>query len=236
MATDSRAAFKPVTHVLFDMDGLLLDTESSYTEATQRVTQRYGKDYTWEVKSAVMGTAGSESTRIIIDRLQLPLTVEELEAELHQMHRELFPTAQLMPGAERLVSHLQRSGVPIAVATSSKRDSFELKTSRHKELFAKFHHIVCGGDDAEVPRGKPHPDIFLVATGKFENAPPPEKVLVFEDSPNGVLAAVAAGMQVVMVPDPRVDEDSRKSATLCLNSLEDFKPELFGLPPYDHCN
>lgn len=97
MATDSKAAFKPVTHVLFDMDGLLLDTESLYTEATQRVTQRYGKDYTWEVKSAVMGTAGSESTRIIIDRLQLPLTVEELEAELHQMHRELFPTAQLMP-------------------------------------------------------------------------------------------------------------------------------------------
>ncbi|KAL1473390.1 hypothetical protein MTO96_038717, partial [Rhipicephalus appendiculatus] len=186
------------------------------TEATQRVTQRYGKDYTWEVKSAVMGTAGSESTRIIIDRLQLPLTVEELEAELHQMHRELFPMAQLMPGAERLVNHLQRSGVPIAVATSSKRDSFELKTSRHKELFAKFHHIVCGGDGTEVPRGKPHPDIFLVAAGKFENAPPPEKV--------------------VMVPDPRVDEDSRKSATLCLNSLEDFKPELFGLPPYDHCN
>ncbi|KAL1476037.1 hypothetical protein MTO96_036823 [Rhipicephalus appendiculatus] len=196
MATDSRAAFKPVTHVLFDMDGLLLDTESLYTEATQRVTQRYGKDYTWEVKSAVMGTAGSESTRIIIDRLQLPLTVEELEAELHQMHRELFPTAQLMPGAERL----------------------------------------CAVGTTEVPRGKPHPDIFLVTAGKFENAPPPEKVLVFEDSPNGVLAAVAAGMQVVMVPDPRVDEDSRKSATLCLNSLEDFKPELFGLPPYDHCN
>ncbi|XP_065304218.1 pseudouridine-5'-phosphatase-like [Dermacentor albipictus] len=236
MATDSKAAFKPVTHVLFDMDGLLLDTESLYTVATQRVTQRYGKDYTWEIKAAVMGTAGSESTRIIIDRLQLPLTVEQLEAELHQMHTELFPTAQLMPGAERLVNHLHQCGVPIAVATSSKRDSFVLKTSCHGELFAKFHHIVCGGDDAEVPRGKPHPDIFLVAATKFENAPPPEKVLVFEDSPNGVLAAVAAGMQVVMVPDPRVDEDSRKSATLCLTSLEDFKPELFGLPPYNHCN
>lgn len=236
MATDSKAAFKPVTHVLFDMDGLLLDTESLYTEATQRVTQRYGKDYTWEIKAAVMGTPGSEAMRVIIDRLQLPLTVEQLEAELHQMHAELFPTAQLMPGAERLVSHLHRCGVPIAVATSSKRDSFVLKTSCHKELFAKFHHIVCGGDDAEVSKGKPHPDIFLVAAGKFENAPPPEKVLVFEDSPNGVLAAVAAGMQVVMVPDPRVDEDSRKSATLCLTSLEDFKPELFGLPPYNHCN
>uniref|UniRef100_A0A023GGR8 pseudouridine 5'-phosphatase n=1 Tax=Amblyomma triste TaxID=251400 RepID=A0A023GGR8_AMBTT len=236
MAGDSKAAFKPVTHVLFDMDGLLLDTETLYTEATQRVTSRYGKDYTWEVKASVMGAVGSESTRLIIDRLQLPVTVEELESELHLMHAELFPTAKLMPGAERLVNHLHQCGVPIAVATSSKRDSFALKTSRHGDLFAKFHHIVCGGDTPEVARGKPHPDIFLVAASRFEDRPSPEKVLVFEDSPNGVQAAVAAGMQVVMVPDPRVNKDSRKDATLCLNSLEDFKPELFGLPPYNHCD
>ncbi|XP_037572121.1 pseudouridine-5'-phosphatase-like [Dermacentor silvarum] len=102
MATDSKAAFKPVAHVLFDMDGLLLDTESLYAEAMQQVTQRYGKDYTWEIKAAVMGTPGSEAMRVIIDRLQLPLTVEQLDAELHRMHAELFPTAQLMPGGVML--------------------------------------------------------------------------------------------------------------------------------------
>lgn len=235
MAGVSEETFKPVTHVLFDMDGLLLDTETLYTEATQQVASRYGKEYTWEIKCAVMGFAGSESTRVIIDRLQLPLSVEELEAEMREMHVKLFPTAKLMPGAERLVSHLHRCGVPIAVATSSKRDSFALKVSRHGDLFAKFHHVVCG-EKTEVARGKPHPDIFLVAAARFDNPPPPEKVLVFEDSPNGVQAAVTAGMQVVMVPDPRVSEDLRKTATLCLNSLEDFKPELFGLPPYNHSN
>ncbi|KAK8780527.1 hypothetical protein V5799_018134 [Amblyomma americanum] len=100
MSADAKAAFKPVTHVLFDMDGLLLDTETLYTEATQRVTGRYGKDFTWEVKSAVMGYVGSETARFLIERLQLPLSVKEFEAELHQIHLELFPTARLMPGEQ----------------------------------------------------------------------------------------------------------------------------------------
>lgn len=233
MAGDAQPTFKPVTHVLFDMDGLLLDTERLYTAATERVTRRHGREYSWELKQAVMGTVGSEATRIIIERLQLPMSVQEFEQEMHRSHLELFPDAQLMPGAERLVGHLHRSGVPIAVATSSQPDYFRLKTGKHHtELFAKFHHVLCGGGHPEVPRGKPHPGIFLVAAAKFPDAPPPEKVLVFEDSPNGVEAALAAGMQVVMVPDPRVDEAARKRATLCLASLEDFRPELFGLPPF----
>lgn len=110
-----------------------------------------------------------------------------------------------------------------------------------------------GSSDAAVREGKPAPDIFLVAAARFPDRPWPEQVrsfclnflhkrnslsiqmqcLVFEDAPNGVQAAVSAGMQVVMVPDPSIHPELRKQATVVLDSLEDFQPEIFGLPAFE---
>lgn len=80
--------------------------------------------------------------------------------------------------------------------------------------------------------GKPAPDIFLVAARRFKTKPNPSECLVFEDAPNGVTAAVSAGMQSVMVPDKIVQPAQRKQATLVLESLDEFKPEMFGLPSF----
>lgn len=106
----------------------------------------------------------------------------------------------------------------------------EIKTTNHKELFSLFGHKVCGSTDPEVKQGKPSPDIFLVAAQRFPDSPNPADCLVFEDAPNGVKAARAAGMQAVMVPDKNVPEEQRLEATVVLDSLVDVRLEDFGLP------
>ncbi|XP_054930967.1 uncharacterized protein [Dermacentor andersoni] len=231
--TSTTSTFKPVSHVIFDLDGLLLDTEKLYTGAAETVASRYGKKFTWGLKKRVMGMPDDDAARTIVEGLGLPLTPDEYMAAVDKIYKETFPNAHLMPGADRLVRHLYAHGIPMAIATSSKPATFDLKMMRHREFLALFHHVVCSGGDPEVERGKPHPDIFLVTASKFDKKPASQKVLVFEDSTMGVTAALAAGMQVVMVPDSRMDEDSKRRATTCINTLMDFKPELFGLPPFE---
>ncbi|XP_015603599.1 probable pseudouridine-5'-phosphatase isoform X2 [Cephus cinctus] len=228
----ANSPYKKVTHCIFDMDGLLLDTESLYKTIYWNIVSKYGHIYEGELAYAVLGRPERVGAELIINHYKLPLTVSEFQDIYHRMQRELFTDVKLMPGAEKLLYHLKENNVPIALATSSSVDSYELKTVKWKELFDLFHHRVIGGSDPDVQKGKPHPDIFLVAKNRFPDKPDSSMCLVFEDAPNGVQAGIEAGMQVVMVPDPCLPSHLTEKATLVLKSLEDFKPEQFGLPPY----
>jgi len=222
--------FPAITAVIFDMDGLLLDTEPIYTAATQEVVGQFGKTFDWSIKGRMIGRPAQESARILVDALDLPISPDEYLEQRESIMRGLFAAAPSKPGARALVEHLARHGVPRAVATSSTREHFEVKTSRHADWFSLFDRVVTA-DDPEVERGKPAPDIFLAAARHLQT--PPERCLVFEDAPSGLEAGHAAGMAVVTVPDPAMDREAFSAADQVLDSLEDFDPELWGLPGFD---
>lgn len=228
-----KMSFKKVTHVIFDMDGLLIESESAYDKVINEMAQPFGKTYTKDIRIKILGTPEIDTAKIAIREMQLPYTVDKfLEIYRGKVKAEL-QHPPLMPGARELVQHLHKHNIPIAVATSSAQDSMELKTQDHQDLFKLFSHIVCGSTDPEVKHGKPAPDIFLVCASRFPDRPKPEQCLVLEDAPNGAQGAITAGMQAVLVPAPDVPEECRKPATIVLGSLREFKPGMFGLPEFD---
>lgn len=221
-----------ITHCLFDMDGLLLNTEDLYTAAQQEVVGRYGKKFTWDLKAKTMGMKAGPASALVVETLGLEgqLTAQQFLTDRETILHKTFATAILMPGAERLLRHLCNSGIPICLATSSDAFNYNLKTTNHKALFNEvFHHRVTGD---MIVNGKPAPDIFLHAAKGFEPSPDPSTCLVFEDAPNGVKAGKAAGMSVVMVPDSNMDLENTQLADEVITSLQNFEPSNWGLPPF----
>lgn len=218
-----------IGYVIYDMDGLLLDTEPLYTAVTQQIVGRYGKRFDWSVKANMIGRPAIESARYLVAALALPIAPEQYLQEREQLLAERFPAAGAKPGARALVEHLHRQGIVQAVATSSTRFFFDLKTQRHRDWFGLFDCVVTG-DDPHVRRGKPAPDIFLTAARRL--GAEPARCLVFEDAPSGVEAALAAGMAVVAVPEPEMDRNAYSGAHEVLASLTAFSPDRWCLPPY----
>lgn len=196
---------------------------------TQEIVSEFGQTYTWDIKTKMLGLKETMAAQILVDSLQIPLTTEEYLRRRNKMQNERFPDCKPLPGVEKLVCHLKSRGIPIAVATSSHRGAYNVKTSKNTHLFELFDAIVTG-DDPNVAKGKPAPDIFLEAAkrlGYFK----PHECLVFEDSPAGVEGAVNAGMKICWVPDRNCVRDNQ-FADMIIDSLVEFDPSFFGLPPY----
>ncbi len=219
----------PVTHILFDMDGLLLDTEIIYTAITRKIVGRFGKVYDWDLKGNMIGRPAMDSARYLVQALQLPISAEEYLAERNALLRADFAACEAMAGAEKLIRHLHRHNIPMAVATSSNRELFEIKTTRHTAWFELFE-VVVSGDDPAIVRGKPAPDIFTIAAARL--GAEPAATLVFEDSPLGLEAGIAANMRVVAIPDPNMDKARYPGADLIIDSLLEFAPQAYGLPAH----
>jgi len=216
---------RPVTHVIYDLDGVLLDTEPFYTQVTQEIVSAYGKNFDWSIKSNMIGRPSYESACYLVETLALPITPEDYLSRRAERLEELFRKSPPKPGVERFTRALHERGVPQAVATSSERHLFALKTERHGAWFSIFAAAVVG-DDPRVKQGKPAPDIFLVAAAEMHAAP--SACVVFEDAPAGVEAAHAAGMQVVAVPDAAMDRARYTRADLVIDDFTEIDPRDLG--------
>jgi pseudouridine-5'-monophosphatase len=220
----------PITHVIYDLDGLLLDTESLIEQINQVILRRFDKTLDALVRSKIAGRSALDSAKILIDVFDLPLTAEEYLKLKYQLVGDIYPQAQPMPGSIHLIQHLYSHHIPQAIATSSSQYPFSLKTKFHQAWISLIDCVVTG-DDADVKLGKPAPDIFLVAARRL--GANPRQCLVFEDSLAGVSAARAAGMSVIAVPEASMDWQLYQDADQILRTLTEFQPEQWHLPPFE---
>ena len=216
-----------ITHIIYDCDGLLLDTESLHIQVNSAIANRYGKRFTHDIHHEIIGRPALNSAQIIVDRLTLPLSAQAYLVERDEMIRGLYPSCQPLPGAKELVLHFYQKGIPQAIATSSAQPRFRKKIIHHQEWITLFDCIVTG-DDPEINAGKPAPDIFLIVARRLGTRP--ENCLVFEDSLMGVTAGKRAGMTVIAVPGPTMEHDQFQSADSVIPSLLDFDPARWNLP------
>ncbi|HJP50407.1 MAG: HAD-IA family hydrolase [Pseudomonadales bacterium] len=207
---------------IFDMDGTLLDTEPSYTIATQQVLDPYNVEFTMELKRRAIGGDSHSSAQLVIDHYNLPLSADEFLAKREVFLRELFTDPAEIPGAGEFIQALAVSDVPIGLATSSHHYLYKLKLSR-KSWGNCFDQVVCG-DNPHLKHGKPSPDIFLLCARMLHVDP--ERCIVFEDSPNGVRAAISAGMQVIAISSPYVADGALDNASLVVDSYSDLQQLL----------
>jgi HAD superfamily hydrolase (TIGR01509 family) len=211
--------------VIFDNDGLTLDTEHTWTRAEAALYARYHVEFTLDHKREMLGTSGAKSALAMERHLGQPGRGRELHAELRALvHAELDGGGvEPMPGVLELLAALAERGVPLGLATNSGR-AFATRALRAAGIYERFDAVVSA---EEVERPKPAPDVYLEAAARL--AVEPSDCVALEDSETGVAAALEAGMTVVGVPSfPGV---ALEAADLVAPSVADPRVwSLLGLP------
>jgi HAD superfamily hydrolase (TIGR01509 family) len=186
----------PFQAVVFDNDGLLLDTEAAWTRAEEDLFERHGSTFTTEHKRDLIGTSPAASAAKMEVMLDLPGRGPALMDELHELVMEqALAGVPPRPGALELLEAVRAARLPVGVASNSARKFVERVLSVAGLLDGHFDVVVTSDD---VANPKPAPDLYLAACESL--GADPASAAALEDSATGVAAAVAAGMYVVAVP------------------------------------
>jgi HAD superfamily hydrolase (TIGR01509 family) len=209
--------------VVFDLDGVLLDSEQIWDEAREELAHERGGRWHDRAQRDMMGMSSPEWSRYMHEVIGLPEPPEEINDEvvrrMELRYRERLP---LIPGAREAVERIAARW-PLGLASSSNRPLIDL-VLEVSGLAPLFRATVSS---EEVARGKPAPDVFLEAARRL--VVEPARAAVVEDSRNGILAGRAAGMRVVAVPNPHFppDGEALAAADVVLGSLDELTPSVF---------
>ncbi len=208
--------------VVFDLDGVLLDSEQVWDAAREELARVRGGRWHEQAQLDMMGMSSREWSQYMHDVIGLPEPPEEISREvvrrLARLYREHLP---VLPGAREAVERLAARR-PLGLASSSNRELIDLAL----ELLDVAHLFRATVSSEEVPRGKPAPDVYLEAARRLDVEP--THAAAVEDSANGIQAAKAAGMRVIAIPNEHFPpgRGALAQADLVLRSLEELTPEV----------
>jgi HAD superfamily hydrolase (TIGR01509 family) len=206
--------------VVFDLDGIIIDSEHVWDEVRQQLAEERGGRWNEDASRDMMGMSSIEWSRYMRDVVGLTEEPEEISAEvvrrLEERYRRELP---LIAGAELAVDRLAERW-PLALASSSNRELIDLVL----ESSGLGRYFEASVSSEEVARGKPAPDVFLEAARRLGVGP--TSCAAVEDSENGILAAKAAGMRTIAIPNPHYPphEDALAAADVVLASIEKLTP------------
>jgi HAD superfamily hydrolase (TIGR01509 family) len=208
--------------VIFDLDGVLLDSERRWNEAKEALVRETGGTWTDDAARVMMGMSSPEWSAYLRDELGVPLDAEAINRDVVRRMREGYAEGlPLLPGALEAVRALAACW-PLGLASSSNREIIDvfLDTAGVRDAFA------ATVSSEEVARGKPAPDVYEAAARELGVAP--ERCVAIEDSANGLRAAHAAGMAVIAVPNPHYppEDDALALAAATVQVVGEVTPEL----------
>ena len=208
--------------VIFDLDGVLLDSEQVWDEAREQLAKERGGRWHENAQRDMMGMSSLEWSRYMHDVIGIPEPPEEISREvverIAKLYREHLP---VVPGAREAIARLAARWA-LGLASSSNRELIDLAL----ELLGVKHRFKATVSSEEVARGKPAPDVYLEAARRL--GVEPTHAAAIEDSENGIRAAKAAGIRVIAIPNPHFPpaEDALTQADVLLRSLDELTPEV----------
>jgi len=207
--------------LIFDFDGLILDTETPDVHAWENIYAEYGFPFPLESWAQIIGGTGASTFNAAVHLQSLlsdSLDLDDLQKRQNRISHSLVDEQTALPGVMDYLQDAKRLGLGLAIASSSSHSWVDTHAQR-LGIFHYFDKVICA-DDVAPGRTKPNPDLFLKALDQLDVRK--SEAIVFEDSPNGVRAAKSAGIIVVAVPNPVTSLLSIDNANLTLRSLADL--------------